>query len=281
MPLLHRDGRPSLNYVVDDYTDPWRKAPTILLQHGFGRSHRFWFSWIPYLSRHYRVVRADLRGLGDSPVEFDPSKGVTIDDYIGDLIDLLDHLNLGSVHYCGESFGGILVMALAATHAERVRTLALVSAPVSLHEKHQQTFAVGHASREEALRAMGARAWAAATSGKTRFPPDTDPRLLDWYADEMGRNDVEVMCALYRLLRNASAEPYLPRIEAPVLGLYPESGPITSDEQIEALKRGIPHLKLVRLPTRFHSVLTLLPATCARHVLHFCAQHDGIACVEA
>ena len=34
----------------------------------------------------------------------------------------------------------------------RVRTLNLVSAPVSLHEKHQQTFAVGHASREDALR---------------------------------------------------------------------------------------------------------------------------------
>lgn len=280
MPLLKRDGKPSLHYVVDDYTDPWRNAPTIVLQHGFGRSHRFWYPWIPYLSRFYRVVRADLRGLGGSPVEFDPAQGVTIADYIGDLVDLIDHLGLDRVHYCGESFGGILGMVLAAEHPSRVRTLNLVSAPVSLHEKHQQTFAVGHASREDALRTMGARAWAAATNGTTRFPPGTDPRQLDWYADEMGRNDVEVMCALYRLLRNATAESFLPKIEAPVLGLYPESGPITSDEQVAALQRGIPHLQLVRLPTRFHSVLTLLPATCAQHVLHFCAQHDGIACRE-
>lgn len=281
MPLLKRDGKPSLHYVVDDYTDPWRNAPTILLQHGFGRSHRFWYPWVPYLSRFYRVVRADLRGLGGSPVEFDPAQGVTIEGYIDDLVDLIDHLGVDRVHYCGESFGGILGMVLAAEHPARVRTLNLVSAPVSLHEKHQQTFAVGHASREDALRTMGARAWAAATNGTTRFPPGTDPRQLDWYADEMGRNDVEVMCALYRLLRNATAESFLPRIKAPVLGLYPESGPITSDEQVAALQRGIPQLQLVRLPTRFHSVLTLLPATCAQHVLHFCAQHDGIACREA
>ncbi len=281
MALLERIGKPSLHYVIDDYTDPWRHAPAIVLQHGFGRSHRFWYSWVPYLSRYYRVVRPDLRGLGASPVDFDPARGVTIADYIGDLVDLLDHLRLDNVHYCGESFGGILGMVLAAEHPQRVRTLNLVSAPVSLHEKHQQTFALGHASREDALRTLGARAWAAATNGKTRFPPEADPRMLDWYADEMGKNDVEVMCMLYRLLRNASAESVLPRIKSPVLGLYPDSGPITSDEQVAVLQRGIPHMKLVRLPTRFHSVLTLLPATCAQQVLHFCAQHDGIACRES
>lgn len=280
MTLFKRSGKPTLHYVIDDYTDEWKNAPTIVLQHGFGRSGRFWRSWVPYLSRFYRILRADLRGLGSSPVDFDPAQGITIEDYIGDLVDLVDHLELPSVHYCGESFGGILGMVLAAEHPDRVRTLSLVSSPVSLHEQHQQTFAVGYASREDALRSMGARAWAAATNGTTRFPPETDPRLLDWYADEMGRNDVEVMCALYRLLRNASAESFLPRIEAPVLGLYPASGPITSEEQVAALLQGIPHMQLVRLPTRFHSVLTLLPATCAQHVLHFCAQHDGIACRE-
>jgi len=51
-------------------------------------------------------------------------------------------------------------------------------------------------------------------------------------------------------------------------------------EQVAALQKGIPQLGLVRLPTRFHSLLTLLPATCAQHVLHFCAQHDGLACRE-
>ena len=69
MPLIERKGKPALHYRVDDFTDPWKNAPTVLLQHGFGRSSQFWTSWVPYLSRFYKVVRPDLRGLGLSPVE--------------------------------------------------------------------------------------------------------------------------------------------------------------------------------------------------------------------
>jgi hypothetical protein len=39
-------------------------------------------------------------------------------------------------------------------------------------------------------------------------------------------------------------------------------------------------MTFVHVPTAFHSVLTLLPATCATQVLHFAAAHDGTACRE-
>ncbi len=280
MPYLERSAKPTLHYRIDDYTDPWSSAPTIILQHGFGRSSQFWYSWVPYLSRFYKVVRPDLRGLGLSPADFEPRTGITIESYLADLVALLDALGLESAHYCGESFGGILGMILAAEHPARVRTLSLVSAPVSLNQQHQETFAVGYASREDALRSMGAKKWAAATNTTTRFPPGTDPALLEWYAAEMGKSDVEVLCALYGLLRTASAAPYLSRIRAPVLGLYPTSGSITSREQEQALAAGIPHMKRIHLPTRYHSILTINPAVCAKHVLHFAAQNDGVACHE-
>ncbi len=280
MPYLERKGKPALHYRVDDFTDPWKNAPAIVLQHGFGRSSQFWYSWVPYLSRFYKIVRPDLRGLGLSPLDFDPATGITVENYIEDLVAILDSLELESVHYCGESFGGILGMVLAAEHPARVRTLSLVSAPVSLNQKHQETFAVGFKSREEALRSIGAAKWAALTNGTTRFPPGTDAGLLDWYAAEMGKSNVEVLCGLYGLLRGASAQSFLPRIKAPVLGLYPTGGPITSREQEEQLAAGIPQMKFIHVPTSFHSVLTLLPATCTDHLLHFAAAHDGIACRE-
>ena len=49
-------------YEIDDYTDPWRNAPYILLQHGFGRSSKFWYRCVPYLARFYKIIRPDLRG---------------------------------------------------------------------------------------------------------------------------------------------------------------------------------------------------------------------------
>ena len=60
MPELRRAGKPTLRYALDDYR---RDAPHLLLQHGYGRSGRFWYSGVPYLSRFYKIVRPDLRGL--------------------------------------------------------------------------------------------------------------------------------------------------------------------------------------------------------------------------
>jgi len=35
MPYLERAGAPRLYYELDDYTDPWKNAPCIVLQHGY------------------------------------------------------------------------------------------------------------------------------------------------------------------------------------------------------------------------------------------------------
>ena len=67
MPFITRPGKPTLHYTIDDFTDPWKPAPTVLLQHGYARNSGFWFSWVPYLARFYRIARMDLRGHGESP----------------------------------------------------------------------------------------------------------------------------------------------------------------------------------------------------------------------
>jgi len=280
MPSLTRPGKPTIHYEIDDYSDPWKHAPILMLQHGFSRSHRVWYSWVPYLSRFYKVVRADLRGLGLSARDFDLARGISLEAYCGDFNALIDELGGGPVHYCGESLGGILGMAFAAEYPDKVRTLSIVSSPVHLHGKDEKTSTYGHASRAEALQKMGARGWAEASNAGRRFPPDGDPGMMKWFVDEMGKSDVEVLIAMYAWASTFNTMPYLPKIKAPVLGLYPTDGPISGDEQIELLKANVPHARIVRLPTRYHAINTLQPATCALEVLHFAAQHDGIACRE-
>ena len=61
-----KTGEISIYYELDDFTDPWRESDTIWIQHGFGRSGKFWFHWVPSLSRRYRVLRVDMRGHGRS-----------------------------------------------------------------------------------------------------------------------------------------------------------------------------------------------------------------------
>ncbi len=91
MPHLIRAQQPKIHYKLDDYTDPWKKAPVVLLQHGFSRSSKFWYSWVPYLSRFYRVVRPDMRGTGDSAIPADLERGLAPEGFLDDLNAIIDH----------------------------------------------------------------------------------------------------------------------------------------------------------------------------------------------
>ena len=278
MPILKRSGQPDIHYALDDFTDPWRNAPYLILQHGFGRSGRFWYSWVPYLARWFKVVRPDVRGLGQSSSAFDLEREFTAENCIADLVAIIDHLGAEAVHFCGESMGGILGMLLAAEHPRRIRTLTLVSAPARLNKS---TYALGHQSEAEAQKSMGMKAWVAATNRMTRFPANADPKLLQWYEEEFTRNNADVQVAMTRALRATSAVPQLSKIEAPVLGLYPSAGPITSAEQEAMLKDNIRNLSMVHVPSNFHKIQLMFPRTCSMHLLHFAATHDGTACHEA
>ena len=145
----------------------------------------------------------------------------------------------------------------------------------------RSAYAAGFARREDALRTLGTQGWAERVYGANDFfPPGTDVALRRWYVDEIARTDAEVLCGLYGLLRHADARDLLPRIAAPVLGLYPAGGLLTSDEQLNLLRASIRDFMPVRLAAATHAILTLYPAACAQHLLHFAARHDGIACRE-
>jgi len=276
MSFAQKPGRPALHYVVDDYTDPWKNAPYILLQHGNGRSGVFWYSWVPYLSRFYRVVRPDMRGLGKSSADFDLGSQFTLEDCVEDLVTIIDDLGAQSVHVCGESAGGMVGIALAALHPPRVRTLTLVSTPVHIPKERRVTYGMTGVSEQ-----TDRDAYIEATNRSMRFPADADPRLLDWYKREFQKNRADVQAAMAAgLVNSANMLSYLPRVQAPVLGLYPSEGPITTPEQKQMLRDNLKNVRLVQLPGTFHKVQLMYPAACATHLLHFAAQHDGIASHE-
>jgi 3-oxoadipate enol-lactonase len=84
-------------YTIDDFTEPWRRPATLLLLHAAMGSSRRWYAAVPPLARHYRVVRMDLRGHGDSQVP-PPEPPLSMDRLVQDVRELLDHLGCGTVH---------------------------------------------------------------------------------------------------------------------------------------------------------------------------------------
>jgi pimeloyl-ACP methyl ester carboxylesterase len=152
---------------------------------------------------------------------------------------------------------------------------------VYISDKMKETYSMGHKSRVDAMKEMGREAWLKATNRSTRFPPDVDPGLLEWYEAEFAKSNFDVQLAYSRLVNEANAADFLPRIQAPVLGLYPTQGPITSAEQERMLAEKLRDFSITHLPTRYHMIHHIAPATCATALLHFIARHDGIVCHEA
>ncbi len=280
MPTLTRPGHPALHYEIDDHTDPWSDAPVLILQHGNGRSARYWYRWVPYLSRYYRVVRPDLRGLGQSSANFDLERELSLDVLLADAMALLDHLGARQVHFCGESMGGILGLALAATHPDRVKSLTLVATPVFISDTMKSRYAMGAGSRVDAMKQLGIRAWVDATTRQTRLPADTHPDLFRWYVDEFSAGNQDVQLAMSALVNGANATGFLEHVACPVLGLYPTEGQITSAEQEALLKARLKRFEIVHLPTGFHMIHLLHARECAERTLRFCAGIDGIVTDE-
>src|SRR5271163_5027382 len=99
-------------YTIDDFTDPWRRPATLLLLHAAMGSSRRWYAAVPPLARHYRVVRMDLRGHGDSQVP-PPEPPLSMDRLVQDVRELLDQLGYDVAHVVGNSAGGYIAQNLA------------------------------------------------------------------------------------------------------------------------------------------------------------------------
>ena len=135
MPHFTTSDGLQIAYHVDDFTDPWTAPPALLLLHAaIGHSRRF-YAWVPRLSRHYRVVRMDLRGHGGSSVPA-ADLPLTMGRLVGDTIELLDHLAIGRAHIVGNSAGGYIAQNLAMSAPERVLSLMLFGSTPGL--KHSQ-----------------------------------------------------------------------------------------------------------------------------------------------
>ena len=76
-------------------------------------------------------------------------------------------------------------------------------------------------------------------------------------------------------MNSASAAGFLPKVEVPVLGLYPSGGQITSDETVSLLIEDLPSFELHHLPTAYHMVQLLYPEECTRFLDAFCSRIDA------
>ena len=89
---------------------------------------RVWDHLVPRLTDRFRVVRIDIRGLGQSSPAADPDTQYTFEQYGRDASDVLDHLGIDRCHVWSQSWGSRPAMVFCAFHPERVISAALYAA---------------------------------------------------------------------------------------------------------------------------------------------------------
>jgi len=77
------------------------------------------------LVKHYRVLRYDTRGHGQSDV---PAAPYSFDDLVGDAVALLDHYQIERATFMGLSLGGMTGLGIALAHPGRLEALVCCDA---------------------------------------------------------------------------------------------------------------------------------------------------------
>ena len=82
--------------------------PALVLSNSLGVNLSMWEPQVSALASHFRLVRYDTRGHGQSSI---PPGPYTIAELGRDVLGLLDLLEIGQASFCGISMGGVIGQA--------------------------------------------------------------------------------------------------------------------------------------------------------------------------
>lgn len=225
-------------YTVDGPAD----LPTLILANSIATTLQMWDGQIPELSQHFQVIRYDYRGHGASDV---PPGAYSDGRLGGDVLELMDHLNIERTHFMGLSLGGWVGQWLAIHAPERIDRLILANS----------SSYIGPASHFD-------RAIATA-----RAAPDmneiAEMFLGNWFPDAMMKENGPVvrrfrkdlldtprhgLAGLYGALRDSDLRRTIALIQSPTLVIGGEFDKATSYAMSEAIAAGIPGARLKSFP---------------------------------
>jgi 3-oxoadipate enol-lactonase len=119
MPLIESTGA-RIHYR----SDGGETAPVVVLSNSLGTNLGMWDAQVPALAAHFRVLRYDTRGHGESSATPGP---YSIMQLGRDVVRLLDALEIERAHFCGLSMGGMTGIWLGVYAAHRIERLVLCS----------------------------------------------------------------------------------------------------------------------------------------------------------
>jgi 3-oxoadipate enol-lactonase len=225
MPTIDADGCP-INVELDGP----ERAPVLMLSNSLGTTLRMWDAQAPKFARHFRLLRYDRRGHGQSGV---PKGPYSMERLGRDVLKILDALRVQKVHWCGLSMGGMVGQWLGANAPTRIDRLILSNTSCHYPDKtlwHERIKAVS----EGGIAAIADRSLGAWLSSAFR---ERDPQTTAHMKAMLLSTPVEGYLGCCAAVRDMDHREILAQITAPTLviaGRHDTATPIAANELIRS-----------------------------------------------
>ena len=255
MPFANIRGS-EFNYRITGSGEP------VTLVHGVGADLESWDGVADRLTPHFRVMRYDQRGHGESAKLPGP---YSLRDMVEDLKLMLDECGIERTSLAGFSLGGLVAQSFALSYPERLDRLVLISTVAGRTEEEKMKVQ----ARANALSEQGASFHMSAAADRwftDRFIKE-HPEVIERRRQKALANDPECYEAAYRVLAQSDLADDLHRIQAPTLVMTGEFDIGSTPRMAELMARRIPGARLAILPELKHSVLLEAPERVAGEIM--------------
>tara|TARA_B100000427_G_scaffold273221_1_gene240856 strand:- start:234 stop:1031 length:798 start_codon:yes stop_codon:yes gene_type:complete len=115
--MSHTSEKFKTNYYFKKLND---LSPIVFI-HGVGLTNEIWSPQLDFFKK-YNVITYDLIGHGKTPLE---KKQLNFEDFVKQLLNLIDELEIKKIHLVGFSLGSLIARHFAAKHGDRLNSLVL------------------------------------------------------------------------------------------------------------------------------------------------------------
>ncbi len=250
----------------------------VLLVHGFPLDHTMWNAQIDTLSERVRVIAPDLRGFGDSPLgAADPDRGISMERYAVDLVELLDGLNPPinqPIILVGFSMGGYVAWQFVRKYPARLRALVQCDTRAAADSEEARA---GRLKMAENVAEWGA-VRVAEMMGPKLFAPGTfhlQPEVVSAVRRVVERT---LPAGIAAAQRGMAARPdmtrFLPEINVPTLVVAGADDAISPPTEMESIAAAIPDAEFVVIPNAGHMTTMENPTSVNQALLNFIQSLD-------
>jgi 3-oxoadipate enol-lactonase len=255
---------------------------TLVLLHAFPLSAEMWEPQLQALPQGWRAVAPHFRGFGVSDAgpgngqaSESASETPSIDDYAGDVLDLLDHLAVKEAVFAGLSMGGYVAFAILRRASDRCHGLILADtrpgadSPEARVSRDRTLELLAQAGPAGIAETMLPRLLGAAT---VRDQPEIVGRVRALIGAQRAE---AIRGAVLRLKTRPDSTDLLASIRCPVLLIVGEEDALTPVEESQRMKEAIQSATLAVIPGAGHLSNLEQPRAFNAAVARFLSDHFG------